>query len=148
MRLISTMRLIRPWPAPSAGVCLAGKYELYGELLVVDNLGKTVEVGEEQVCAFVGGESTGETDDKGVGVDAVYDVHHSRWITLVGKPFLFEVAAYEVDELVFELHAHVPDLLVGNIEDAFPCFGVALMFEYLCAEFVGVEFLSIRMQPR
>ena len=39
----------------------AGEYELYGELLVVDDLGQTVEVGEEQVGALIGGEAAGKS---------------------------------------------------------------------------------------
>ena len=65
----------------------------------------------------------------------------------MGKPFFLEVAAHEVDEFVLELHAQVPDFLIGHFEDAFPGFGVALFVEHLAAEFPGIEFLPLRSCP-
>ncbi len=128
-------------------MCLSGEYELHGELLVVDDACQTVEVGEQQVCALVGGEAACEAYDESVGIDFVDDVHHCGWITLVGEPFFLEVATDEVDELVLELYAHVPDFFIGNGENAFPCFGVALVFEYLCTEFLHVEFFPFGSCP-
>ena len=126
---------------------LAGEDKLHGELLVVYNLGQTVEVGEEKVSALVCGESTCEANDEGVGVDAVENVNHSTGIALVGKPFFFEVATKEVDEFVFHRLSHVPDYLVGHVEDAFPCIGIALIFEHAAAESVVIEFLPLRSSP-
>ena len=101
-------------------VSLAGEDELHGELLVVHNLGQTVEVGKEKVCALVCGEAACETDDESVGVDAVEDVDHSSGVSLIGKPFLLEVAAEEIDEFVLHRHAQIPDCLVGDIENTLP----------------------------
>ena len=53
------------------GVSFTGEHELYGELLVVDNSGKTLKVCEQQVCAFVCSETACESDYKSVGVDLV-----------------------------------------------------------------------------
>ncbi len=126
---------------------LAGEYELDGELLVVHDLGQTVEVGEEEMGAFVCCEAASKADDEGIGIDAVNDVHHCRRIALIGEPLFFEVAANEVDEFVFELDAHVPDFFIGDVEDAFPCLGVVLMLEYLWAELVHVEVFPLACGP-
>lgn len=50
---------------------LAGEDELHGILLIVYDLGETVEVGEEKVSALVSRETARETDDEGIGVDFV-----------------------------------------------------------------------------
>ncbi len=99
------------------------------------------------MSALVGGEAAGETDDEGVGVDFVNDVHHCGGITLVGEPFFLEVAAYEVDEFVLEGATHAPDVFVGHIEDAFPSLGVALILEHLRAKHVPVEFFPFGSGP-
>ena len=55
---------------------LAGKEELHGVVGVVDNLGQTVEVGEEQVGTLVGGKATGKANEQRVGVDLVEQAHN------------------------------------------------------------------------
>ena len=120
-------------------MCLAGEDELYGELLVVDDAGETVEVSEEEVGALISGEAASEADDERVGVYFFKNLDYCGGIALVCKPFCLEIALYEVDEFVFHRAAHIPDFLVFNLEDAFPGLGVALVVEYLLAEFLGVE---------
>ena len=58
-----------------------------GVLLVIDDLGQTVEVGKQQMGALVGGEPAGETDYEGVGVDLVEHLHNLAGITLILEPF-------------------------------------------------------------
>ena len=126
---------------------LAGEYELNGEILVVDNLREALKVGEKQVGTLVGGEATGKADDEGVGVDFVDNFHHGRGITLVGEPFLLEIALHEVDELVLHRAAHVPDFLVLYLEDTFPVFGVVGVLEHSRTEFLPIELLPLRGGP-
>ncbi len=129
------------------GVGLAREDKLNGELLVVYDACEAVEVGKEKVGALVGGEAACEADDECVGIDFVNDVHHSGGIALVGKPFLLEIAAYKVYEFVLESHSHIPYFLVGNVEYALPCLGIALAFKYLRAENVVVELFPFRCGP-
>ena len=129
------------------GVGLAREDELHGELLVVDDACETVKVGEEEVCALVGCEAACETDDEGVGVNLLDDVHHLAGVALVGEPLGLEVALDKVDELVLEGHAHVPDLLVRDLEDVVPGLGVALVVEDVLAEFLLVEGLPLAGGP-
>ena len=72
------------------------RFSLLGILLlwivgVVHNLGQTVEVGEEQVGALVGGEAAAEADHQGVGRDALDDGHHLGGVALVAEPLLCEL---------------------------------------------------------
>ena len=97
--------------------------------------------------ALVGGEAAGEADDEGVGIDLVEDFHDCRGITLVCKPFGLEVTLDKVDEFLFELTAHFPDVLVVDIEDPFPCFGVARIGKHLFAEAVEIEFFPFAGSP-
>ncbi len=99
------------------------------------------------MSALVGGKAAGEADDERVGVDLFKDLDDSRGISLVGEPFGLEVTLHEVDELVFHRGAHFPDLFVFGLEDAFPCFGIALVIEYLLAELFGVESLPFACGP-
>ena len=130
------------------GVCFAGKNKLYGELRIVYNLGKTVQIGEQQVRAFVCGEAACKTYDKSVGVDTVHNIDNCGGIALMGKPFFLEIAAQEVDELVLESYTHLPDFFVGNFKNTLPGLGVALICKYLLAEFFGIEFLPFGSGPR
>ncbi len=125
----------------------AGEYELYGELLVVDDLGQTVQIGEEQVGALIGGEAAGKAYDQRIGIDAVENAEHGGGIALICEPFGLEFAFYEVDKFVFHCHSHIPYLFVVDGEDAFPRFRVGLVGEYLLAELLGVECFPFRCCP-
>ena len=126
---------------------LAGEDELHGIFLVVHNLGETVEIGEEKVCAFVSGETACETDYESVGVDFVNNLHHLGRIALVLEPFLFEILFYEIDEFVLHSHSHVPDILVGNIEDTLPHLRIALVVEEILVEMLGIELFPFGCRP-
>ncbi len=54
----------------------AGEDELYRELLVVDDLRQTLQVGEEKMSALVGGEAAGKADNQCVGIDFVDNLHN------------------------------------------------------------------------
>ena len=99
------------------------------------------------MCALICGKAACKADDEGVGVDFVDDAHHSRGVSLVCKPFGLEVALDKLDELVLKCHAHVPDLLIGYVEDAFPCFGVALVGKEFLAQVLSVECLPFAGGP-
>ena len=128
-------------------MCLTGEDELYRVFLIVYNLGQTVKVGEEKMCALVSGEATRETDDQGVGVDFVHDAEHLCGVALVLEPFLLEILLHEVDEFILHRHSEVPDLLIGHIEDALPHLGIALVEEKLGIEVACIEFLPFGSGP-
>ena len=56
------------------GMGFAGEDELHWALGVVDHGGETLDVGEEEVGAFVGGEATGEADREGIRGEELAEV--------------------------------------------------------------------------
>ena len=76
---------------------LTGEHELYGELLIVYNFGKTIQIGKQQMGTLISCESACESDDKGIGIYAFKYLYHCGRVALVGKPFSFEIAFYKVD---------------------------------------------------
>ena len=58
-------------------VGLTRKEELYRIVGVVHNLGQTVQVGEQQVCTLVSGETASETYQQCIRVNLVQQRHNT-----------------------------------------------------------------------
>jgi len=121
------------------GVRLAREDELHGTLLVVDDRRQTVEVGEQQVGALVGGEAACETDGQHVGLDALDDLKHLARRVEAHLPGVAVTPADMLDELVLELHALLPQLRVGDVVDLLPGRDVIDVAFESVAEVTGVE---------
>ena len=130
-----------------SGVSLTGEEELHGIVGVVDNLGQTVEVGEEEVRTLVGGKTTGEADEERVGVDLVEQAHDARRIALVLEPVLAEAATDVLNEFRLELHAGVPNHLIGNFVNLFPDLLVALVAHESLVEILVIDSLPLLGAP-
>ena len=128
-------------------VCLTCKYELDREFLVVNDLGQTVEVCEQQVRTLVSSEAAAETDQQGVRVDLLEDRDYFRRITLVLQPIVLILNADIIDQLVFQSLTKLPDLLVGDILDLLPVALVFLVSEELLAKFLSEELFYLRSGP-
>ena len=99
------------------------------------------------MSTLISSETASEADDEGVGVDALHDLDHLSGITLVLEPLLLEILLYEIDELILESHSHVPDFLIGHIEDVLPHLVIALILIEILIEFLLIEFLPLRCSP-
>ncbi len=128
-------------------VSLAGEDELHGALFVVHDLRQTVEVREEQVGALVGGEAAGEADGEDVGLDAVDDLNHLAGRIQTHLVGIAVALADVVDQLVFEHHALMPELLVRNLVDLLPGRDVVDMALEALGEVAGVETAQVRRDP-
>ena len=114
---------------------------------IVDNLGQTVQVGEQQVRTLIRCKTAGETDQQRVRIDLVHQSHHARRITLVLQPRIAELVADIVDQLVLQCHARIPDFFVGHIIDAFPNLRVRLVLHEVLVEVFAIECLPLRSAP-
>ena len=97
-----------------------GVEELYGVVRIVHNLGKTLQVSEQQVSTLVGGKTATEADEQCIGVDLVHQRHHARGVTLVLEPALAELLADVLHQLCLQGHAGSPHFLVAHIIDSLP----------------------------
>ena len=118
---------------------LAGEEEHHGTLRVVDNLLQALQVGEQQVCALVGGEAAAEADDQSVGVEFLHQADDALGVALVLQPCLAELLYDIVEELRAQCLARLPYLLVGTVVDAVPDFLVRLVGHEVLVEVLGIE---------
>ncbi len=129
------------------GMGLAGEDELHGTLLVVDDGSQTVEVREEQIGALVSGETAREADGQHVGLDALDDLDHlARRVEthLIG---VAETTADVLDEAVLQIHALIPQLLVGNVVHLLPCRNIIDVAFEAIAKVTGIETSQRRGDP-
>ena len=94
---------------------------------VVNNLRQAVDICKEEVRTLVSGETTAETNHKGVGVDTLEQRNNTRRVALVFEPGLCEHFTDKTNKLIFQRHTRVPNLLVVYIIDAMPNLFVALV---------------------
>ena len=121
--------------------------EEHGTLGIVHNLGQAVDVGEEQMGALVGGETTTETNHQRVGRDALQQRHDTCRVALVAQPRLAELLADVVDELLLQCHTRFPDFGIGHLLNGVPNGFVALVEYKARIEIFVIDETPFRGRP-
>ena len=126
----------------TASVCrvsLAGEEELNRVIGVVHQPLQTIQVREEQVSTFVGGETATETDNQVVRVHLVQRTYDTGRITLGLHPVLAEFLLDIIHHLALQAHAGVPNHLVGNVVVRLPHLEIRLVTHPLLRQIFLVD---------
>ena len=128
-------------------VSLACKDELNRTLGVVDNLGQTVEVGEEQVCTLIGSETTCEANGESIGIEGIDSLDDLGRILLLLAKVVGYLLLDEVEEFGLEALADLPDLLIVSLIDLFPHLILSLGLIVVWTKELLVELLPLAGSP-
>ena len=89
---------------------------------------------------LVGCETTGETNQEGVWIDFVEQRNDTRRVALILEPVVAETLADVVDEFHLQLHASLPNDIIGHIVDFLPNACVTLVVEEILVEIFSIDF--------
>ena len=128
-------------------MCLTGEEELHRIIGVVHQFIETLEVGEEQVSAFVRRKTTTETDDEVIGVHLRECLDDTTRVSLVLHPVVTELILDILDQFALEVHTRLPDDCIGNLCVRFPHLEVRLVSHPLLRQIFRIHFLPLGSGP-
>ena len=126
---------------------LTGEEELYGIVRIVHEALETLEVGEQQVCTFVGCETATETDNQRGRVHLIDSTHDTCRIALRLHPVLLELMLDIIDQSFLEVHTCAPDHLIRYVEVITPHIQIRLVVPEALREILLIYFLPLRSRP-
>ena len=121
--------------------------ELYGIVRIVHNFSQTLQISEEQVSTLVRSKATTKTNQQSVRINLVQQGYNARGVTLVLQPSLTIGLAHVIYQLVLQLHASLPDFLIGHIIDGLPILWIGLVEPVVLIKMGTVELFPLRSTP-
>lgn len=125
-----------------AVVGFAGEEDLDFAAFGVEEFFDTGDVGEEEVGSFIGGEAPGESDEEGVGVEAILEGLELAGAFSMAGVLGEEAGLCPFDEGGFLFLVGLPEFFVGDVEGSGPLGAVLVLVDLEVGGLVEVSVLA------